>query len=219
MLDVVTPQSFYSHSLLNRLGVLELIGVYVKNVDNVWFGVACDEQRVFGTCFATSEQEALKSLLESVPFDVPLQVFSEPTAFAADALALVKDVYAGKGASRVLPLAMEHLSAYTRRVLEATALIPVGYVASYGGVAEAAGGGARAVGNVMAANPFAPVVPCHRVVCTDFSLGGYGGGLDVKRRFLEREKRGYTSQRDISVGERKLRIFPVEFVLNKLGKA
>jgi len=216
----VNPQNFNSHSLLNRLEErLELIGIYAKNVGNVWFGVACDEQRVFGTSFANSEQEALKSLLESVPFDVPLQVFSEPTAFATDVLALVKDVYDGKGASRALPLAMEHLSAYTRRVLEATALIPVGYVASYGGVAEAAGGGARAVGNVMAANPFAPVVPCHRVVGASFTLGGYGGGLEVKRRFLEREKRGYVSPREISVGERKLRAFPVEFVLNKLGKA
>lgn len=155
----------------------------------------------------------MKSLLSAVPFDVPLQVFSEPTAFAADALALVKDVYDGKGASRGLPLAMEHLSVYTRKVLQATALIPVGYVVSYGGVAEAAGGGARAVGNVMATNPFAPVVPCHRVVGAGFTLGGYGGGLDVKRRFLEREKRGYAFQREISVGERKLRVFPVESVL------
>lgn len=155
----------------------------------------------------------MKSLLSAVLFEVPLQVFSEPTAFAADALALVKDVYDGKGASRGLPLAMEHLSVYTRKVLEATALIPVGYVVSYGGVAEAAGGGARAVGNVMATNPFAPVVPCHRVVGAGFTLGGYGGGLDVKRRFLEREKRGYAFQREISVGERKLRVFPVESVL------
>ncbi len=198
---------------------MELIGVYAKSVSGVWFGVACDEQRVFGTSFAASEREAVKNLLSAVPFDVPLQVFSEPTAFAADALALVKNVYDGKGASRVLPLAMEHLSVYTRRVLEVTALIPVGYVASYGGVAEAAGGGARAVGNVMVANPFAPVVPCHRVVGAGFTLGGYGGGLDVKRRFLEREKRGYAFQRDISVGEKKLRVFPVEFVLNKLSKA
>jgi methylated-DNA-[protein]-cysteine S-methyltransferase len=198
---------------------LGLIGVYAKSVGGVWFGVACDEQRVFGTSFATSEQEALKSLLDSVPFNVPLQVFSKPTAFANDVLALVKSVYDGKGASRGFPLATEHSSAYTRRVLEVAALIPVGYVASYGAVAEAAGGGARAVGNVMARNPFAPVVPCHRVVSADFTLGGYGGGLKVKREILEREKRGYQASRDISVSDGKLRVFPVELVLNKLGKA
>jgi O-6-methylguanine DNA methyltransferase len=214
-----TRKALSVHNLSIGWGILELIGVYAKSVGGVWFGVACDEQCVFGTCFAASEREAVKSLLGAVPFDVPLQVFSSSTAFAAEALALVKDVYDGKGASRILPLATEHLSVYTRKVLEVTALIPVGYVASYGGVAEAAGGGARAVGNVMAANPFAPVVPCHRVVGAGFTLGGYGGGLKVKREILTREKRGYSSRREISVGERKLRVFPVEFVLNKLGEA
>jgi methylated-DNA-[protein]-cysteine S-methyltransferase len=199
--------------------LLELIGLYAKNVDGVWFGVACDEQRVFGTSFSTSEQRALKSLLDSMPFNVPFQVFSEPSAFAEDVLALVKNVYAGKDVSHGFPLATEHLPAYTRRVLDVAALIPAGYVASYGSVAKAAGGSPRAVGNVMAANPFAPVVPCHRVVCADFTLGGYGGGLDVKLELLIREKRGYKSSREITVGDRKLQVFPVEVVLKKLGKA
>ena len=113
---------------------------------------------------------------------------------------------------------MEHLPAYTRRVLEVTALIPAGYVASYWSVAKAAGGGPRAVGNVMARNPFAPFVPCHRVVSSDFTLGGYGGGLDVKLDFLVREKRGYTSPRQIPVDGKKLQVFPVEFVLRKLER-
>jgi len=195
-----------------------MIGVYTKNIGGTWFGVACDEHRVFGTSFASSEQHALRSLLDGIPFGVPFQTFSTPSAFAENVLASVKDIYDGKDASQGLPLAMEHLSAYTRRVLEVASLIPVGYVASYGSVANAAGGGPRAVGNVMAANPFAPVVPCHRVVSSDFTLGGYGGGLDVKLDFLVREKRGYTSPKEIPVGERKLMVFPVEFVLRKLGK-
>jgi methylated-DNA-[protein]-cysteine S-methyltransferase len=196
-----------------------MIGLYAKGVDGIWFGVACDEQRVFGTSFAINEQEALRSLLCGVPFNVPFQVFSEPSAFAENVLALVKNVYDGKDASQGFPLATEHLPAYTRRVLEVATLIPVGYVASYGSVAKAAGGSPRAVGNVMAKNPFAPIVPCHRVVSADFTLGGYGGGLDVKLEFLIREKRGYKSPREISVGDRKLQVFPVEFVLKKLGKA
>jgi O-6-methylguanine DNA methyltransferase len=199
--------------------LLSTIGLYAKSVSGMWFGVACDEQHVFGASFAASQQEALKSLLDELPFNVPFQVFSTPSKFATNVLALVKDVYDGKDVSRGFPFATEHLPAYTRRVLEVTELIPVGYVASYGGVAKAAGGSARAVGNVMAANPFAPVVPCHRVVCSDLTLGGYGGGLKVKREILEREKRGYRASREISVGDRKLRVFPVEFVLKKLGEA
>ena len=192
-----------------------MIGVYAKDVGGVWFGVACDKQRVFGTSFAVSEREALRSLLSSVPFNVPFQVLSEPSAFAEDVLASVKNVYYGKDATHGFSLATAHLPAYTRKVLEAASLIPVGYVASYGSIAKAAGGSPRAVGNVMARNPFVPLVPCHRVVSSDFTLGGYGGGLNVKLDFLVREKRGYTSPRQIPVDKRKLQVFPVEFVLKK----
>jgi methylated-DNA-[protein]-cysteine S-methyltransferase len=195
-----------------------MMGVYTKNVDDVWFGVACDVQRVFGTSFASSQQEALRSLLSGIPFNVPFQVFSEPSAFAEDVLESVRNVYDGKGVSQGVPLATEYLPVYTRTVLEVTFLVPVGYVASYGSIAKAAGGSPRAVGNVMARNPFAPVVPCHRVVRADFTLGGYGGGLDVKLDFLVREKRGNRTPRGISVGSKKLRVFPVEFVLEKLRK-
>ena len=193
-----------------------MIGVYTKKIGNIWFGVTCEEQRVFGASFAVSSEEALRCLLSGMPFNVPFQVFQEPTVFAKEVLASVKNVYDGKDTTKGFALAMEHLPAYTRRVLEVTALIPVGYVASYGSIAKAVGGGPRAVGNVMARNAFAPFVPCHRVVSSDLTLGGYGGGLDVKLDFLLREKRGYTSQRQIPVDSKKLQVFPVEFVLNKI---
>jgi methylated-DNA-[protein]-cysteine S-methyltransferase len=208
----------YIKDITFRRGKRRMIGVYTKNVGGVWFGVACDEQRVFGTSFAVSEQEALRSLLSGIPFNVPFQVFQEPSAFAEDVLASVKNVYDGKDATHGLSLATEHLAAYTRRVLEAASLIPAGYVASYGSIAKAAGGSPRAVGNVMARNPFAPLIPCHRVVSSDFTLGGYGGGLSVKLEFLVREKRGYTSPRQIPFGDKKLQVFPVEFVLGKLER-
>ena len=195
-----------------------MIGIYSKNLNAVWFGIACDEQRVFGISFAASERKALRSLLDGIPFNVPFQVFSKPSAFAEETLTSVKNVYDGKTVSKNYSLAAEHLPAYTRRVLEVASLIPVGYVTSYGSIAKAAGGGPRAVGNVMARNPFAPVVPCHRVVSADFTLGGYGGGLDMKLEILKREKRGHKTPREIPVGNKKLRVFPVEFVLEKLKK-
>jgi O-6-methylguanine DNA methyltransferase len=196
---------------------MQMIGVYTKNIDGVWFGVACAEQRVFSTSFALTQQEALKKLLSSIPFNVSFQVYPEPSAFAETVLTSVKNVYDGKDVSKKFPLATKHLSPYTQKVLATTSLIPVGYVASYGAIAKAAGGSPRAVGNVMAANPFAPIVPCHRVVSSDFMLGGYGGGLKLKRELLVREKRGYMFPREIALGDRKLRVFPVEFVLRKLA--
>ena len=103
-------------------------------------------------------------------------------------------------------------------MLKAASLIPTGYVTSYGALAKAAGGSPRSVGRVMASNPFVPIVPCHRVVSSDFTLGGYGGGLAVKLEFLVREKRGYKSPLEVPFGDEKLRVFPVELVLRKLNR-
>jgi O-6-methylguanine DNA methyltransferase len=196
--------------------VQSMIWVYSKNIGGVWFGVACDEQRVYSTSFSATERKAVAGLLDGLPFNVPFQVFPEPSPLAASVLANLKSIYDGKGATQIFPLATGHLPAYTRRVLETVSAIPVGYVSTYGSVAKAAGGGARAVGNVMARNPFAPVVPCHRVVSAGFGLGGYGGGLNVKHAFLVREKRDFTAPRNIHVGAGMLHVFPVEFVLQKL---
>jgi O-6-methylguanine DNA methyltransferase len=189
--------------------------LHVELMDGVWFGVACDEQRVFATSFAGDSEKALRCLLDSVPFNMPFRV-SAGSAFAVKVLTLVKRIYDGEDASPKVALATEHLPAYTQKVLRTVSLIPAGYVSTYGSVAEAAGGGARAVGNVMAANPFAPIVPCHRVVSANFALGGYGGGLDLKVALLKREKRGYSEKREIPVDAQKLQVFPVEFVLRKI---
>ena len=108
------------------------------------------------------------------------------------------------------------MPAYTKHVIEATMQIPVGYVASYGSVAKAVGGGPRAVGNVMAGNGFAPLVPCHRVVKSDFTLGGYGGGLKVKYQLLSKEKRGYSSGLKIRLYEGDLQVYPVEYSLRAI---
>lgn len=198
------------------IGGLRLIEVYIRNFNGVWFGVACENQRVFATSFASKEQKALADLLTCIPFNVGFQVSPVVSAFGQNVLSLLKLIYEGKDSGQKVALAVERLPVYTQKVLNAVSQIPVGYVSTYGSVAKVAGGGARAVGNVMAANPFAPIVPCHRVVSAGFGLGGYGGGLDVKHAFLVREKRGYTEQKEIAVNGGKLRVFPVEFVLGKL---
>jgi len=193
-----------------------MLGLYLKDIDGVWFGVAFDREEVFATAFAFSEKGTLRSLLGSIPFNVPFLRSETSSPFAEHAVALVKDIYYGKDVSDRVSLARAHLSNYARNVIEVTSLISVGYVTSYGSVAKAAGGSPRAVGHVMASNPFAPIVPCHRVVSSDFTLGGYGGGLDVKIGILQRERRGYSFKREIQVGNKKLEVFPVEFVLKRL---
>lgn len=78
---------------------------------------------------------------------------------------------------------------FARRVLQATARIPYGQVRTYTDVAGEAGNprATRATGNALGANPVPIVVPCHRVVRMGGGLGGYSGGLDVKRHLLALE--------------------------------
>jgi O-6-methylguanine DNA methyltransferase len=81
------------------------------------------------------------------------------------------------------------LHGFTRKVLGRCAGIRSGQVMTYGGLARAVDTPmrARAVGQVMARNPFALLIPCHRVVGSDDSLHGFGGGLDMKEWLLARE--------------------------------
>jgi len=195
-----------------------MISLYTKDIDGIWLAVACNEEKIFATSFASKENRAVQDLLLSIPFNVPFQHSEEPSVFARRVLDLLKNIHDGRDVSLGVSLATEHLSNYTRKVIETVSRIPVGFVTSYGSVAKAAGGSPRAVGRVMASNPFAPIVPCHRVVSSDFTLGGYGGGLKLKLDFLKREKRGYSAKREISINGKKLQVFPVEFVLRKVGK-
>jgi methylated-DNA-[protein]-cysteine S-methyltransferase len=77
---------------------------------------------------------------------------------------------------------------FDQKVWAVTARIPAGRVVTYADVAHALGTKAyRAVGSALHRNPYAPRVPCHRVVGKDGSLTGFAGGLDKKRRLLEAE--------------------------------
>jgi methylated-DNA-[protein]-cysteine S-methyltransferase len=95
-----------------------------------------------------------------------------------------------------VPLQWDRLGAFQRAVLEATAAIPYGDTTTYGHIATIIGrpGEARAVGQALRMNPWAVIVPCHRVVAADGALTGYGGGpatggrLDRKAELLAHER-------------------------------
>ncbi len=86
-------------------------------------------------------------------------------------------------------LEMSRVPPFHKKVLRFLAGIPRGMVSTYGTVAMKTGapGGARAAGQGCAKNPFPAVYPCHRVVRSDGALGGFGGGLTLKRALLEME--------------------------------
>jgi len=89
-------------------------------------------------------------------------------------------------------LDMRAIPEFDRRVYEVARAIPPGSTMTYGAIASALGEEpmrARDVGVALARNPFAPIVPCHRVVAANGRLGGYSapGGAETKRRLLEIE--------------------------------
>lgn len=81
------------------------------------------------------------------------------------------------------------VAAFHEQVLRELARVPYGSTTTYGALAARVGRprAARAIGTVMNRNPIPIVLPCHRVIGSNGSLTGYGGGLDAKRRLLELE--------------------------------
>lgn len=86
-------------------------------------------------------------------------------------------------------IAIESCAPFQREVLLAEYAIPRGAVSTYGRVARVVGhpGAGRAVGQALAQNPFPLLIPCHRAVRADGRLGGYRGGVDMKRALLQLE--------------------------------
>lgn len=98
--------------------------------------------------------------------------------------------FAGGLREFTLPLDWSLASGFNRQVLRELATgVPYGTVVGYGDLAGRVGrpAAAQAVGAAMGANPLPVVVPCHRVVESDGGLGGFGGGLEIKRRLLALE--------------------------------
>ena len=96
--------------------------------------------------------------------------------------------FAGELREFDVPLALDGTE-FQRKVWAALRKIPYGKTISYAELARRVGqpGAARAVGSANGRNPVGLIVPCHRVIAADGTLGGYGGGLDRKRWLLDHE--------------------------------
>ena len=117
--------------------------------------------------------------------------WTAPPTIAA-AMTAVAATLAGEPLAPSADLDMRAIPDFDRRVYELVRSIPFGETLTYGAVAKAMGEEpmrARDVGVALSLNPFAPIVPCHRVVAANGALGGYSapGGASTKRRLLELE--------------------------------
>lgn len=114
----------------------------------------------------------------------------QPTPLLRDAAGQLQDYFDGKRRHFQIPLA-PHGTPYQRRVWAELQRIPPGETRSYGDIARALASGPRAVGQANGRNPIPIIIPCHRVVGADGSIGGYSGldGADTKRFLLDLESR------------------------------
>ena len=121
-------------------------------------------------------------------FDAPVYFAPDETAAA---LQQVREYLDGQRTAFDLPTDLSVLTDFQRQVLAATQQIPRGRIATYMEIARKIGNpkAVRAVGQALGRNPIPIVIPCHRVIASDGSLGGYsgGGGLETKGKLLKLE--------------------------------
>jgi methylated-DNA-[protein]-cysteine S-methyltransferase len=166
-------------------GTVQVIGTTACLTEYGWVGLAWSE---FGLVAVTlpkqAEFEALRRLPEVTPGD------AQPANLDVQALIDNLQLYF-QGQDVVLdePLDPAIGTPFQQRVWTITRAIPRGQTRTYGSIAREAGSprSAQAVGQAMARNPRPIIVPCHRVVGSDGTLTGFGGGLEMKRRMLAME--------------------------------
>ncbi|MFJ5777170.1 methylated-DNA--[protein]-cysteine S-methyltransferase [Streptomyces sp. NPDC093094] len=128
--------------------------------------------------------DRLASRLGTEPVEAPA------SPLLAEAIRQVEAYFSGGRRGFELPLDWSLISGFNRQVLrELASGVPYGTVVGYGDLADRVGqpGAAQAVGVAMGSNPLPVVVPCHRVVESDGGIGGFGGGLETKRKLLALE--------------------------------
>jgi len=126
--------------------------------------------------------------LDRIAREISPRILENPSRL--DAVRRELDEYfAGRRRDFDLPVDWRLIRGFSLKVLQATAAIPYGRVSTYKDMAIQAGSpkASRAAGNALGSNPIPIVVPCHRVLHSGGGLGGYGGGLPMKKFLLELE--------------------------------
>ena len=150
--------------------------------------IVADREGNLRATFWTDHEEELRAVLER--YYPSKRVELEPASDPHGVTSAIRAYFAGDlHAIDTLPVEMGG-TAFQREVWRALRLIPCGTTISYAELARRIGRPAavRAVGLANGANPVGVVVPCHRVIGSDGSLTGYGGGIERKRWLLDHER-------------------------------
>lgn len=144
--------------------------------------VAAGSRGVVMIHLSGGRKRMLKSLAERGYVPGGSQAWVEP------ALRQIREYYAGRRRRFSFKICPDDLAPFTSRVVACLRKVPYGKTITYGELARRAGSprASRAVGNAMAQNDFPLIIPCHRVLASS-GLGGFGGGLRMKRDLLHLE--------------------------------
>lgn len=147
---------------------------------------------LIGTLTLVADEKGLRRIaFETAKNPIRIKTdWQRAPAFFKEAKAQLTAYLSGDLKTFDLPLAPEGTD-FQKRVWQALMTIPYGAVKSYGWIARKIGNpkAVRAVGGANGKNPLPIVIPCHRVIGSNGSLTGFGGGLALKQRLIELEKR------------------------------
>jgi methylated-DNA-[protein]-cysteine S-methyltransferase len=196
-----------------------MINVTAERRGSLWYGIAWYGQKLVATAVRATRIAALQRVARCIPSGVATRTVEDAPPSIAEIVTMLGELESGNEEHKRYTLSKEYLSSPMYRIYSVAAAIPIGYVTTYGGIANAAGSEARAVGRAMATNPFYPVVPCHRVVGADMALVGYGGkqdqqALKAKLDRIAAELRGVEKEKEIAVDNGVLIVFPAEKVIH-----
>ena len=133
--------------------------------------------------------EDVEAMLADLAGRISPRVLEDPARLDEERREL-DDYFAGRRHAFELPIDWQLSNGFLLRARQGIAAIPYGETRTYTDLARAAGNerAVRAAGSACSRNPIPLVVPCHRVLRSDGSLGGYAGGLEMKERLLELEQ-------------------------------
>jgi methylated-DNA-[protein]-cysteine S-methyltransferase len=190
--DDVTLERLH-HRLEQRATEAGLLDVAFRTIDSP-VGPLLLAATPLGLVRVAYQREGHDAVLQALASKISPRILAAPRRLD-EAARQVEEYFAGRRTSFDIALDLRLSAGFRRTVLGHLAAISYGHTESYAEVAAATGhpGAVRAVGSACATNPLPVVVPCHRVVRSDGSLGGYLGGLEVKRTLLELEAARPTS--------------------------
>ena len=150
----------------------------------------------FGTLLLASTEKGMKRImlsgsnqLNQLRQEFGKNQLRENKNFNENAAEQLRQYFQGKRKQFSLPLDLEGTD-FQKQVLRAVQEVLYGTTQSYKEIAQKIGNprAVRAVGNANRTNPLPIIIPCHRIIGSDGSMTGYGGGIDLKRKLLEFEK-------------------------------